>query len=46
MVNNKTKELIIALIIKSINPNKLTDLISGKGNRLIILLYGYNLRYT
>lgn len=44
VVDDETKELIMALVTKSINPSKSTDLMSGKGNGLIILLHGYDAR--
>lgn len=40
VINSKTKRLIQALISNQIETDKSTDLISGKGNGLILLLHG------
>jgi hypothetical protein len=41
VVDDETKELIQALVTNQIAAERSTDLISGKGNGLIILLHGY-----
>ena len=40
VVDIDTKELIQALVTNQLDMEKSTDLISGKGNGLIILLHG------
>ena len=40
VVDRKTKELIQALVSNQLAAEKSTDLISGKGNGLILLLHG------
>ena len=40
VVDDETKELIMALVTNKIEISKSTDLISGKGNGLIVLLHG------
>lgn len=45
VVDDATKELISALVTNQIDAEKSTDLMSGKGNGLFILLHGYEL-YT
>jgi hypothetical protein len=40
VVGDETKELIMALVTNKIGASKSTDLISGKGNGLIVLLHG------
>ncbi|EHK99106.1 putative Lon protease [Glarea lozoyensis 74030] len=40
VLEQKTKDLIEALIVSQISAEKSTDLISGKGNGLILLLHG------
>ena len=40
VVDEETKHLVKALISNQIKAEKSTDLISGKGNGLIILLHG------
>jgi hypothetical protein len=40
VVDKETKELISALVINQIDAEKSTDLMSGKGNGLFILLHG------
>lgn len=40
VVDNETKDLIMALVTNKINALQSTDLMSGKGNGLIILLHG------
>lgn len=40
MVNERTKELVQALITNQLATEKSTDLIGGKGNGLTILLHG------
>jgi hypothetical protein len=40
-IDEKTKTLIKALVTTKITAGKSTDLISGKGNGLILLLHGY-----
>ncbi|KAF1969109.1 P-loop containing nucleoside triphosphate hydrolase protein [Bimuria novae-zelandiae CBS 107.79] len=40
VLDRKTKELITALVSKQISAAKPTDVISGKGNGLILLLHG------
>jgi hypothetical protein len=42
VVEEDTKHLVEALISNQINAERSTDLISGKGNGLIILLHGYD----
>lgn len=41
VLEEKTKDLIQALVSNQIAAEKSTDLISGKGNGLILLLHGY-----
>lgn len=41
VLDEKTKELVQALVSNQITAEKSTDLISGKGNGLILLLHGY-----
>jgi SpoVK/Ycf46/Vps4 family AAA+-type ATPase len=40
VVDEETKELVQALVVKQIVARKSTDLISGKGSGLIMLLHG------
>jgi transcriptional regulator with AAA-type ATPase domain len=40
VLNSKTKDLIQALISNQLEAEKSTDLISGKGNGLVLLLHG------
>ncbi|KAI9860340.1 MAG: hypothetical protein M1813_006229 [Trichoglossum hirsutum] len=40
VVDEETKELVQALVVKQLVAQKSTDVISGKGNGLIILLHG------
>jgi hypothetical protein len=40
VVDEETKELISALVTNQIDAEKATDLMSGKGNGLFILLHG------
>jgi hypothetical protein len=40
VVDRETKELISALVTNQISAEKSTDLMSGKGNGLFILLHG------
>jgi hypothetical protein len=40
VVDGETKELISALVTNQIDAEKGTDLMSGKGNGLFILLHG------
>lgn len=40
VVDRKTKDLIQALVSNQLAAEKSTDLISGKGNGLILLLHG------
>jgi SpoVK/Ycf46/Vps4 family AAA+-type ATPase len=40
VVDEETKELVQALVMKQLVAEKSTDLISGKGNGLVILLHG------
>ena len=40
VIDNDTKELIIALITNKLEAERATDLMAGKGNGLIILLHG------
>ena len=40
VLDRKTKELITALVSKQISAAKSTDVVSGKGNGLILLLHG------
>lgn len=40
VVDNDTKHLVEALISKQLKAERSTDLISGKGNGLIMLLHG------
>ena len=40
VIDNDTKELIIALITNKLGAERATDLMAGKGNGLIILLHG------
>ena len=46
MVDDDTKHLVEALISNQVKAEMSTDLISGKGNGLIILLHGYVLDPT
>lgn len=46
VADHETKELIRALVENQCNTEKNTDLISGKGNGLFILLHGYGPRPT
>ena len=41
VVDNDTKELIIALVTNKLEAERATDLMAGKGSGLIILLHGY-----
>ena len=41
VVDDETKHLVRALVSKQLKAEKSTDLISGKGNGLIVLLHGY-----
>ena len=41
VIEEDTKELVKAIIMNQIVTEKSTDLISGKGNGVIILLHGY-----
>lgn len=41
VLDRKTKELIQALVSSQLAAEKSTDLISGKGNGLILLFHGY-----
>jgi AAA+ superfamily predicted ATPase len=40
VVDDETKTLVSALVTNQIDPDKNTDLMSGKGNGLFILLHG------
>jgi AAA+ superfamily predicted ATPase len=40
VVDEETKTLVSALVTNQIDPDKTTDLMSGKGNGLFILLHG------
>ena len=40
VVEDDTKELMIALVTNQLAAEKATDLMSGKGNGLIVLLHG------
>lgn len=40
VVDDETKELVQALVMKQIDAEKSTDVIQGKGNGLILLLHG------
>jgi hypothetical protein len=40
VIDDDTKELIIALITNKLEAERATDLMAGKGNGLIILLHG------
>lgn len=40
VIDDETKELIKALVTNQIDAEKGTDLMSGKGNGLFILLHG------
>lgn len=40
VVDDETKELVQALVMKQIAAEKSTDVIQGKGNGLILLLHG------
>lgn len=40
VLDRKSKELIKALVSVHLSVNRMTDIISGKGNGLIILLHG------
>ena len=44
VVDEDTKHLVEALISNQIKAEMSTDLISGKGNGLILLLHGYEFR--
>ncbi len=46
MVAEDTKNLVEALISNQVKAEMATDLISGKGNGLIMLLHGYVLSLT
>jgi len=41
VIDEGTKELILALVTNQLAAEKATDLIGGKGNGLIMLLHGY-----
>jgi len=41
VIDETTKELIRALVTNQIDAEKGTDMMSGKGNGLFILLHGY-----
>ncbi len=40
VIDKETKELVSALVTNQIDVEKSTDLMSGKGNGLLILLHG------
>jgi len=40
VIDDETKELIMALVTNKIDPSKSTDLIGGKGSGLVILFHG------
>lgn len=42
VADEETKELVRALVENHCNAEKNTDLISGKGNGLFVLLHGYD----
>lgn len=46
VVDEDTKHLVEALISNQIKAEMSTDLISGKGNGLILLLHGYEFRQS
>jgi hypothetical protein len=46
VIDKETKELISALVTNQIDAEKATDLMSGKGNGLFILLHGYKFHFT
>lgn len=46
VADKETKELVRALVENQCNKEKNTDLISGKGNGLFILLHGWVSSYT
>jgi hypothetical protein len=45
VVDAETKTLITAMVTNQIDAEKNTDLISDKGNGLIVLLHGYEIRF-
>jgi hypothetical protein len=40
VIEQDTKDLIMALVTNKVERNKGTDLISGKGNGLVVLFHG------
>jgi len=41
VMEEESRELILALVTNTIETNKSTDLIAGKGNGLVVLFHGY-----